>query len=193
MAFKTILLILVSLNCFAQSKVTVVIHSKKGYEGYEKFADQAAQKLEEVLNSEKFKQAILNGHFTHTDGMTNQQIYDDIMKAHEEQGAGGTDSVVDLRIRTVSLEQDGKKWMRNCKPGSWAKTIGIDGQGDGVTAVCPYWLKAWADAGNYPELAAHYAHEYMHILGYGHPGKRKCLSLVYQVGEIVERLLKEGL
>jgi hypothetical protein len=188
----TFLLCLIQIVLFGQNKVTVIIHSFKNYDGYENFANMAAKKLEIVLNSEKFKQAILTGSFTKIDTLTNQQIYDAIMKAHEVQGDGGQDGVVDLRVRTITLEQDGKKWIRNCKIGSWAGTIGIDGQGDGITAICSERLKLWADSSDYAQLAAHYAHEYMHIIGFSHFGRKKGLTLVYQVGDIVERLIKEG-
>jgi len=190
-------LITIAFLCFGfqslvgQSNIRVKLHTMTGYEGHEDFAKLAIQKLEMVVNSEQFKQSILNGNFTKRNGYTNEQIYDLILKAHEIQGKGGQDSVIDLRIRTITLERDGKRWMRNCKIGSPAGTIGIDGQGDGETAICPQRLSFWKEQSNVASLAGHYAHEYMHILGFSHSGRRKSSSLVYQVGNIVERLVKE--
>ena len=179
------------ISFMASAQVTAVIHAKSGYEGYEAFADRSANILADVLNSEKFQKAIVDGKFTETNGLTNQQIYDLIMLAHETQGPGGTDKVVDLRVRTISKAIDGKKWMRWCRPGSWVGTIGKDGGGTGVVATCPQHLDNWAKKDLTGRLAGHYAHEYMHILGFSHHGK-KSTSLVYQVGNIVERLVTEG-
>ncbi len=190
-------LIIIAFICFGfqildgQPNVRVKLHSMTGYEGYEDFAKLAIQKLEMVINSNQFEQEILNGNFSKTNGYTNKQVFALIMNAHEIQGEGGQDSVIDLRIRTITLERDGKKWMKNCKIGSWAGTIGIDGQGDGETAICPQRLSFWKEQSNVASLAGHYAHEYMHILGFSHSGRRKSSSLVYQVGNIVERLVKE--
>ena len=182
------------IHAFAsgQNIVDVRIHSMTGYDGYENFAESAAEKLEAVLNSEKFEQAVLSGNFKNTRGYSNQQILSLIIKAHETQGDGGEDNVVDLRVRTID-ETDDKKWLRNCEPGSSAGTVGIDGKGDGVTAICPQVLKAWSDTNDTAALAAHYAHEYMHILGFSHSWFQKRKSLVYRIGEIVEEIGKENL
>jgi hypothetical protein len=180
------------LSASAQNKVTVLIHSKTGYEGSELFADETAKKLEAALNSEKFKAKIIEGNFTETNGLTNQQIYEKILFAHEVVGAGGTDAVVDLRVRTMNRQTDGKKWMRWCKIGSSMKTIGKDGGNSGVVATCPQWLEFWRNSNMLSDLAGHYAHEYMHLLGFSHFGK-KSTSLVYQVGNIISAIIKEGI
>jgi hypothetical protein len=177
------------LLAFGQVKVVVKIQSIEGYEGYEKFAIDAGSKLETVLNSDKFKAEVLKANFTETNGLSNQQIYEKIMNAHELLGEGGEDGVIDLRLRTISKEKDGRRWMRNCRIGSFAKTIGIDGNGDGINAICPTWLQHWFETNNVAELAGHYAHEYMHVLGFSHPGRQKSRTAVYQVGEIVSRLI----
>jgi hypothetical protein len=177
---------------FRKQKVMVRLHSMEGYEGHESFANLAIQKLEQVLNSEKFKQKVLSTKFTKTKGLSNQEIYDVIMKAREEQGEGGSDYIVDLRIRTITLDKDGEKWMRNCDPNSWAKTIGIDGKGDGVMAICPQRLNRWSEMNDYGSLAGHYAHEYMHILGFSHNGLYKRKSLVYKIGGLVEEIINEA-
>lgn len=189
--FLALLFMAANMIVSAQNKVKVIIHSKTGYEGYETFADAAQKKLEDVFNSEKFKQAILNGQFTNTRGFTNQQLYDLIIKAHETAGPGGQDNVVDLNVRILTRERDGKRWMRNCRIGSRAGTYGVDGAGDGVTAICPQRLKLWFDTGDTASLAGHYAHEYMHLLGFSHNGIESS-SFVYSVGNIVERLIREG-
>lgn len=175
----------------ASAQITVVIHEKTGYEGKEDFADRSAKILAEVINSEKFKADILNGTFTEKNELTNQQVYDLIMRAHELHGPGRTDKVIDLRVRTMSAQVDGKKWMRWCRPGSAVRTIGKDGGGTGIVATCPQHLTIWANRNDVARLAGHYAHEYMHILGFSHL-KIKSTSLVYKVGNIVEQLIRNG-
>jgi len=182
----------ISFSGFSQSTVKVVIHSKANYQGYESFADQAAITLERVLNSPNFKTEILNGQFTETNGLSNQMIFDQIMKAHEVNGQGGQNSVVDLRVRTMTRAEDGRRWMRNCRLDSWAGTIGKDGGASGICATCPQSLELWQSTSDTASLPAHYMHEYMHILGFSHYG-RKSTSLVYKVGDIIEKLVKQGI
>lgn len=181
--------ICVAFSSFGQNKVTVKIHSMtEGYRGFENFADSAAKRLECVLNSKKFEEAITRANFTKTNGLSNDEIFATIMRAHEEQGEGGTDGVVDLRVRTVNAEIDKASLVNRYCNGN---TIGIDGLGDGVMAICPQKLAEYAKSNNLAALAAHYAHEYMHILNFGHPGLFKSRSVVYKVGEIIEELVKE--
>ena len=182
-------------TCFSYGQpVKVELHSIVGYGQNEDFAKKAAKALEKVLNSEEFKTKMLAMTFLRTNGLTNQQLYDLIMKAHEVQGNGGQDGVVDLRVRTLRIDSDESKWKDNCEIGSRSGTIGIDGNGDGVTAICPQRLELWVKENNVAELAGHYAHEYMHILGFGH---YKFLStqnwrektFVYKIGNLVSDLV----
>ncbi|HUC81762.1 MAG TPA: hypothetical protein VMR70_12655 [Flavisolibacter sp.] len=164
--------------------VVVLIHEMEGYGADEVFARAAADTLEAVLNSNGFKRAVLNTAFTYENkGLNAQQIYDLIMKAHEEDGEGGTDGVLDLRLRTISLEEDGQRWMNACN----RNTVGIDGSGTGVSAVCPGWLRSAVENGHYSWLAAHYMHEYMHLLRFRHSAQ-KLQSVPYKIDAIVEKL-----
>lgn len=129
---------LMYVSVYGQIRTTVMTHSKTGYEGFENFTNETARKLENAINSDKIKRQILDGEFGKTNGLTKQQVYEAIMLAHEIQGDGRQDHVVDLRLRVVSLEKDGKKWMRYCSPGSWAGTYRIDGGGDGINAIRPH-------------------------------------------------------
>jgi len=173
-----------------EKKVKVTLHDVTGYGDDKSFAYKAAQLLEDVFNSEEFKNEVLNGKFNATNGLTNQQLYDKIMTAHEEDGPGGQNGVVDLRARTLLIDSDESDWKKPCE----GKTIGVDGEGTGVTAICPQRLVEWSKEGDTAALAAHYAHEYMHILGFSH--KKPWFSrsgwtaktFVYQIGNIVENL-----
>ena len=132
----------------------------------------------------------MKGKFNATNGLTNQQLYDKIITAHEENGLGGRDGVVDLRARTLLIDSDESEWKKPCE----GITIGVDGAGTGMTAICPQRLVEWSKEDDTAALAAHYAHEYMHILGFSHKKrffstsgwKRK--TFVYQIGDIVENL-----
>lgn len=167
--------------------VTVEIDSLKGYGQDSAFAFACADTLKAVLNSAGFKKAVLNTAFDYYNrGLTSQQIYDVIMNAHEENGPGGTDKVVDLRLRTITLAEDGQRWINACK----RTTIGIDGAGSGMAAVCPDWLRYTAQNKHYSWLAAHFIHEYMHILGFTHPN-HKSMSVPYKIHEIVETLAED--
>lgn len=180
---------------FAQApQIRVELHSITGYGQHEQFARQAATMLETVLNSDEFRTRMLALEYERTNGLTNQQLYERIMNAHEVQGPGGLDGVVDLSVRTLRINSDESKWADNCEIGSSSGTIGIDGNGDGVTAICPQRLEMWAAANNVAELAGHYAHEYMHILGFNH---HRFLSrqswrertFVYKIGNLVSELV----
>ena len=124
-------------------KLKVVLHSIEGYEQNEDFARKAAIVLENVLNSEEFKSKVISGVFTRTHRMTNEELYNSIMKAHELQGPGGEDSVVDLRVRTIRIDGDEKSWKNSCEIESSSGTIGMDGSNDGIMAICPQRLVKW--------------------------------------------------
>lgn len=170
-----------------EKKIKVVLHEVVGYGANEQFAYKAAQLLEDVLNSTEFKTEVLKAEFISTNGLSNQQLYDKIMTAREEDGPGGQDGVVDLRVRTLRIDSDESEWKKPCKK----RTIGVDGAGTGITAICPQKLENYAKEGRTEDLAAHYAHEYTHIIGFHHKEKPKDESFVYQIGDIVERLAEK--
>jgi hypothetical protein len=176
-------------NSKKTGSVQVVIQTITGYGADEPFARATAKRLEQVLNSTAFKKAIASNSYTYSDGLTPTQLYERIMTAHEQDGPGGKDGVVDLRLRVINLKEDGAGWMAACEPGSRERTVGIDGAGTGIAAICPQWLKARAAEKDTASLAAHFIHEYMHVLGFEHrwPGKYK--SVPYKVQTIVESLI----
>ena len=105
------------------------------------------------------------------------------MRAHEADGPGGADKEIDLRLRTITAQQDGAYWMSACN----RSTVGIDGSGSGVAAVCSNWLTEAAKGSHYSWMAAHLIHEYMHILNFTHP-RHKPESVPYKIHQIVEKL-----
>jgi hypothetical protein len=196
---KLVILLCISFFYFQQlsaqrKPVKVKIHSITGYGPYEAFARKAAAALEKVLNSTEFETRMKADTYLKTKDLTNDQLFDTIMAAHETEGPGGEDGVIDLRIRTIRVDGDEKKWKDNCE----GSTIGIDGNGDGVTAICPNILAEWAADGKVSELAAHYAHEYMHTLGFDHSNwlrgqKWREKTFVYKIGDLVADLVEAEL
>lgn len=195
--FLTILLLVSNSFAFGQTKkLKVKLHSIEGYGQYEELARKAITKMEKVLNSDEFREGVESGTFIRTNGLTNEQLFDAIILANEKQGPGGLDNVVDLRARVLRIDSDESRWKNKCKIGSRAGTIGIDGNGDGVTAICPQRLEKWGEESNVANLAGHFTHEYMHILGFEH---RKFLSsnkwrqktFVYKIGNLVADLVRE--
>jgi hypothetical protein len=170
----------------------VIIKDIKGYGICDSFAFKAADQIEKAINSDEFEQEILKGNFKKTEGLSNNEILKAIRSGIEKQGPGGEVNTWDLRLRIITLEEDGEKWIKNCKPGSWAGTIGIDGKGDGVAAICKERLDFWCKNDSLHELAGHFAHEYMHLLGFSHNGIFKSRSLVYQVGDIISDLVDKN-
>lgn len=199
--FVLTLIIIANLSLGQTQHVIVKLHSITGYGQDEEFAQKASKAFEKVLNSDEFRTQMLVKTYLGTNGLSNQQLYDKIMAAHEEQGEGGQDGVVDLRVRTLRIDGDESIWKDNCEIGSHSGTIGIDGNRDGVTAICPQRLTLWANENNIAELAGHYAHEYMHILGFGHykflgtqswREKTFVYKIGYLVSELVEKQMKEN-
>lgn len=193
--YKSILLTVILLLSFTSinygQKITVKLHSIEGYGEHEAFARKAAALLEEVFNSAEFKARVLKGKFKKTNGLNNAQLYEKIMLAREKDGDGGADRVVDLRVRTLDLNGKDADWKTYC----YGDTIGVDGGGGGVLATCPNKLEVWAKAGKTSELAGHYAHEYIHQLGFNHyrswwdfTNSQKWESFVYKIGNLVAEL-----
>ena len=75
--------------------------------------------------------------------------------------------------------------------------VDFDGLFTGKDGSCsPQKLGLWAEKGEIWELAGHYAHEYMHQLGFNHyellstvRWKRK--TFVYQIGDLVSELAQK--
>lgn len=187
--FFQILCFSIAINTTNAQIVGVAIHEHQGdYALHKDFVEKARIELQAILNSTEFKDAVLAGEFTQTNDLTNEQLFQTILLAHEAEGPGGTDNVVDLRLRSISVEQDGRRWVRNCKPNSWAGTIGKDDAGSGMVATCPYRINNWVTKENVGAMAGHFMHEYLHQLEFHHYGRRKSGTAVYQIGDLVASL-----
>lgn len=175
-------------------KVRVKLHFVKDYGEHEAFAKKAVELLEKAVNTEAFKKRLLAGSYLRTNGKSNEELYQLVMNAEETQGPGGDKGVIDLRIRTLRIDGDESSWYRNCH----GSTIGIDGNGDGVAAICPNVLADWAKEGKVGSLAGHYFHEYLHQIGFGHNNWRRGQTwrektFVYKGGYLVRDIIDDGL
>lgn len=202
-AFISLLLILFNyLACYSQ-KISVKLHAMEGYGTHVEFAQKAIKALEIVLNSPAFQDSIKTMKAEKTQGYTPEQLYGIIMKAHEKnipKDSIATDGIVDMWVRTLDVNGKDAKLKKYCeKPSIFGnQTIGIDGAGDGVMAICPSALDYWASKNDVASLAGHYAHEYMHILGFDHyrflsTQAWRERTFVYMVGDLVTQLVKENI
>ena len=216
------LLIAVNLQLNAQQEQKIRVELEfvdNSYDGYQEFSKTASLYLEKVLNSDIFREYLSNLKMKKKRWKSNLEIYDLIMKGHEKQCLERISfeeavnercpkkninkkykcsirekGIINLKVRTIN-ECDGSDWLnKNCKLDSKMKTIGIDGNGDGVTAICPQRLEKWLKDGRIDSLAGHYMHEYMHILGFSHKFPLwKYKSAVYKIGNLVTQLVAREL
>ncbi|TWI18913.1 MULTISPECIES: hypothetical protein [Sphingobacterium] len=186
--------------CLSQ-KITVKAHSVVGYGKHQDFAKKAFVALEQVLNSDEFKDSIIAMESEKNQGYTSEQLYNIIMQAKEKKvpkDSAATDGIVDLWVRTLEVNGRDAKWKDNCeKPSIFGnQTLGIDGAGDGFMAICPSALDYWASIDDVAALAGHYGHEYMHVLGFDHhrlfsSQRWREQTFVYKVGYLVRDLVKK--
>ena len=148
--------------------------------------NKALALLKTVLNSEEFKQEVLNFEykgqkkFANNDGLTNPEIYKKIMEGVEE-GSTEVDYEADLFLKLVN-----KPWWNR------GDTIGYTKPGVNIIYTYRRWFKKKkTTAANY---AGHVAHEWCHNLGFNHDRKKtinRSYSVPYGIGGIVDRLAKK--
>lgn len=142
--------------------------------------NNALERLKIVLNSQDFKQRILDHEykgeksFANNDGLTNLEIYEKIMLGSEELEPGD-DSEVDIHI-TLYYANNG--------------TVGYT-----YPSVNRIWVNNKFFSGySLAKVAANVAHEWSHKLGFEHDFKRtvrRNYSVPYAVGKIVKELIEK--
>jgi len=142
---------------------------------------QAAEVLERVVNSEEFRQAVLNftydgkKQFVDNKGMTNEQIYETIRRGNEVL-IGKDDETMDYDLTLYT-------------PPFWKKRT-VVGYTYGNTLriwVNRYYFTDYTLA----EVAANLAHEWCHKIGFDHDFQRTArrpYSVPYAVGNLVGEL-----
>jgi hypothetical protein len=190
-----ILVFLTSFNSFSQTSheaVSIQIHDIKGYGEYENFARQSVEKLETLLNSESFISEFSKLKMTQTRGYGKTELLSIITAAKELRGDSQEKNTIDVRLRVMSLEEDGQNWMENCIIGSNAGTIGKEADASGYTVTCKERIAIWAKNESYGCMAGHIMHEYLHNLGFKHRFYSKKKSFVYNTGNLVRKMINKN-
>lgn len=131
----------------------------------------AIETLEKVVNSPKFKQAILDAFLSEAMGKTNRQVWKEIMsgsdKFHSE-----ADADFDLYLTGF------RRWFSRVVGYTYGNTAKI-------------WInKKMLLTCSAGYIAGNLMHEYLHNLGFNH-FKNKSTSVPYVIGNIVRKLAKE--
>ena len=133
----------------------------------------------EIINSDKFKERFLKKKFKETKGLSNQQLYNLIMKGMNGGEKVG-DGVLDI-IYTLYGDEDKR-----------VKTIGYSYKTRNGIWTDRYFVNKWmGEKYGRSKLAGHIFHELMHQLGHGFSHKVHKGSFVYEAGYLVRDMVKE--
>lgn len=166
----------------ATGRLTVVSMAVVGFEGEraEKM-ETALRALEEVVNSEEFKERVINfknkkgeRSFASNKGLTNEQIYAQFMEGRETLQQN-TPNEMNFFLKLYN------------KP--WSKVIGYTSQNTNVININLKYFKG----NSINNVAANLAHEWLHKIGFGHKSAAEHDSAPYAIGYIVGQLVKARL
>ena len=135
---------------------------------------KAAELIRQVMNSEEFKNEILDGRFTDTMGLTNLEIYEKIMSGAEVLSPK-KDQKMDLVLETFYAD---------------AITVGYTMTGSPTI----YMNTKFLNRQNPEQVTTNLVHEWLHKVGFTHDEEftpSRSSSVPYAVGYIVRRLAKE--
>jgi hypothetical protein len=137
--------------------------------------------LEVVMNSEEFKERVLNFKntqderaFASNKGLTNEEIYELIMEGRE-----------DLQPDT-SGEMNFFLKLYN-KP--WSRVVGYTTPDTNLININWKFFKNFGPH----QVAGNLAHEWLHKMGYGHRSAREHDSVPYAIGNLVRELAEKHL
>lgn len=154
------------------NKLRIEVHAREGFTDTELATHQkACEALEEVVNSEVFKQMVLSTHFTSTNGLSNQQILDRIYSGADNIN---TASDGDIDVHVIMYHKANR-------------TVGY---------TYPNTHKTWVNRkfyGEVKDIANNLIHEYLHKLSFDHSSASEHTSVPYMVGFIVELLIDKKL
>lgn len=134
--------------------------------------------IEAVFNSETFKERVINFKssdgkraYTSNRGMTNEQIYEFLMRAQELVGAPNSEFEMDFDVRRYSR--------------FWSKVIGYTNPGKNnlINVNSRFYSKF-----ELHQVSSNIAHEWIHLMGFFHDSARDRDSVPYAVGYIVSDL-----
>lgn len=138
--------------------------------------DDAFRLLEEVVNSEEFKQRILNfknnkgeRKFNSNNNLSNEEIYKTFMEGRETLQPN-TPGEMNFYLKLYNK--------------SWSKVIGYTSANTNVININWKYFKNFKPS----QVASNLAHEWTHKLGFGHRSASENDSAPYAIGNIVEEL-----
>ncbi len=171
------------------SRLTVRLNGVQGVEemGCAQKINDAIQLIEAVINSDEFKQEILdhewNGkkQFAQADGLSNEEIYQKIIEGFEttDESESPTLGTLDLSLQVY------RPFFR------WSKVIGYTRPNENTIYLNRYRLRDNSTA----EVAANLVHEWTHKLGFDHDSKatsRRAYSVPYRVGDLFLKIAKNA-
>lgn len=146
-----------------------------------KKARRVVVSMNEIINSELFKQKVRDFDFTdrrhrytkeeeYREVTDNQEILDILMKGREQGSPEGDDYI----------------WKLNIKLGRGLRQVG---RREGNLIITQNWF--FKPPGNEGSLAAHWIHEHSHVLGFHHDFKettRRIKSIPYGLGTIAKEV-----
>ncbi len=146
-------------------------------------AKRVADLMNRVINSDRFKQEVLGYEFTdrryrpssseeYQEINDNEEIYEILMKGNEQDSNEGEDHT----------------WKLHIKLGRGLRQVG---RREGNLIITQNWF--FKKPENEKEIAAHWFHEYSHVLGFHHDFERtdrRPDSVPYGLGTIVKRVLE---
>lgn len=150
-----------------------------------KKARRVVELMNKVINSKAFEKEILAYSFTdrryrhskkdeYREIQDNKEIYEILRKGNEQKSKDGEDYIWKLRIKLGrGLRQVGRR--------------------EGHLIITQNWF--FKKSGNDKSVAAHWFHEYAHVLGFAHDFEktdRRPDSIPYGLGTIVLKILNEN-
>ena len=155
-------------------KTTVNVKFLNGTCSRKKKGAEAVEKLNVIINSEEFKKRVLAFRFTSTQGLKNDQIYSVIMSGKEKL----------TPLENYSWDFQVKFYTKRL-----SKVVGYTYPS--ITYI--YCNTKFFDKHDIAEVAANFAHEYCHKLGFDHKSASEHTSIPYAIGYIIRDLIKENL
>lgn len=163
-------------------RLTVVPMDLQGFEGEKGEKLEAAfRALEEVVNSEEFKERVVNFKnskgeraFASNNKLTNEEIYARFMEGRENLQQN-TPHEMNFYLKLYN------------KP--WSRVIGWTNQN--INTIHINWKYFKGNSIN--SVAANLAHEWVHKIGFGHKSAKEHDSVPYGIGYIVGEMVKARL
>jgi hypothetical protein len=138
--------------------------------------NRALSLLDSIVNLYAFRENVLNGSYSHTNGLNNEQIFEEFF--------GNKHKNIREHL-TLAIDTS---WLWNVKyQNRKHPSIGYDNAaGDSIVHTVQVQLVKYLSPEDY---AAHIAHEYCHMIGFSHPNPNKWQGVPYGIQHIVERML----